>query len=237
MSKPRILVIIPCYNEQETIAPLLRDISACGHSYETLVIDDGSKDATYEIASQFSPTVRLLKHLGIGSAVQTGIKYAYAKGFDFCVHIDGDGQHPPSEISKLLQAYQDMPRSLLIGNRYLQRDSSRLPRIRRWGERTIAWALNLLFTCRITDPTSGMRLMDKQAIAFFAHHYPRDLSEPLSLAWALKEKLAVGEVSVSMRARHPAPERIAYILRVLGDIILARLTGPVPLATRRPTLS
>lgn len=230
MSSPRVLIIIPCYNEQGAIAALLEEVSACQQGYETIVIDDGSRDNTYQVARRFSPAVKLLRNLGIGGAVQTGIKYAHSNGFDFCVQIDGDGQHPPGEVAKLLQAYRELPRSIIIGSRYLQHDTFRSTWARRFGGQVIAWALSTLFSqCAITDPTSGMRLMDRKAIEFFANHYPHDFPEPISLAWALKEGFSVGEVSVQMRAREHGDSSIiglkpiAYMLRVLGYILLARL--------------
>lgn len=229
-NKPRVLIIIPCYNEQGAVSALLEEVSACCQGYETIVIDDGSKDATYQIASQLSPTVKLLRNLGIGGAVQTGIKYAYNNDFDFCVQIDGDGQHPPSEVEKLLQAYWETPRSIIIGSRYLQHDTFRSTWSRRFGGKTIAYALNTLFTkSAVTDPTSGMRLMDRKVIDFFAEHYPHDFPEPISMAWALKEGFSVGEIPVQMRAREHGNSSIIgfkpiiYMLRVLSYIALARI--------------
>ena len=229
MNSPRVLIIIPCYNEQGSIAALLQEILACQQGYETIVVDDGSQDATYQIARQFSPTVRHLRNLGIGAAVQVGIKYARSKGFDFCVQIDGDGQHHPGEISKLLQAYQEMPHSIIIGSRYLQNDTFHSTWARRFGGRVIAKAMNTLFSqCTVTDPTSGMRLIDRKAIEFFAKHYPHDFPEPISLAWAFKAGFTVGEVQVKMRTRVHGNSSIvglkpiSYMFRVLGYIVLAR---------------
>ena len=227
----RVLLIIPCFNEQSAIAPLLNEIDACGASYATVVIDDGSRDSTADIARQLSPTVRLITNLGIGGAVQTGLKYAARNGFEFCVQIDGDGQHPPEEVGKLLETYRQSPRSIIIGSRYLTHDSFRSTFARRFGGRTIAWTLNMLFSkCRVTDPTSGMRLMDRSAIELFASRYPHDFPEPISLAWALRDGLSVGECAVRMRARAHGQSSIAglkplaYMLRVLGYILLARLS-------------
>jgi glycosyltransferase involved in cell wall biosynthesis len=235
MTAPRVLIIIPCYNEEGAIAKLLTEIAQCRKHYETIVIDDGSQDATYQIARQYSPTVKLLRNLGIGGAVQTGIKYAQGKDFDFCIQIDGDGQHPPGEICKLLQAYRQAPRSIIVGSRYLQHDSFRSTWARRFGGQVIARALSTLFPqSAVTDPTSGMRLMDRKAIRFFAQNYPHDFPEPISLAWALKEGLAVGEVPVMMRARDHGSSSIiglkpiVYMMRVLGYIALARLLRPAP---------
>lgn len=229
-NQPRVLLIIPCFNEAGSIEALLKEIHSCGERYDTVVIDDGSRDNTYDIASKLSPTVRLVRNLGIGGAVQTGIKYALKNNYDFCVQIDGDGQHPPSEVKKLLEAYRTQPRSILIGSRYIENDTFRSTWARRAGSRVLSTALNGLFSgCVVTDPTSGMRLMDRQAIAFFAERYPHDFPEPISLAWGLREGLTAGEIPVQMRAREHGQSSIVglkplvYMFRVLGYILLARL--------------
>ena len=229
-NKPRVLLIIPCYNEEHTIAPLLDEVANCGLECSTIVIDDGSNDATYHIAKARSPTIRLIRNLGIGGAVQAGIKYAYKNDFDFCVQIDGDGQHPPGEVIKLLNAYKTAPSSIITGSRYLLHDSFRSTWARRIGGQSIAWVLNFLFpVCQVTDPTSGMRLMDRRSIEFFSQRYPHDFPEPISLAWALKEGFSAAEIPVKMRDREHGDSTIiglkpiAYMIRVLGYIFLARI--------------
>lgn len=230
MKSARVLLIIPCYNEQDSIAQLLEEIRHCCLDHEVLVIDDGSHDNTFSIARTIAPTVRLVRNLGIGGAVQTGIKYAQRHDFDFCVQIDGDGQHPPGEVAKLLLAYAQKPAAITIGSRYLTNGSFRSTWSRRVGGQTIAYALTQLFAgCKVSDPTSGMRLMDRRAMAFFARHYPYDFPEPISLAWALRAGLNVRDVPVEMRAREHGQSSIgglkpvAYMFRVLGYIVLARL--------------
>lgn len=230
MKSARVLLIIPCYNEQKSIAPLLKEIAELCQDYKVLVIDDGSNDDTFRIAQDLSPTVRLLRNLGIGGAVQTGIKYAERHDFDFCVQIDGDGQHPPDQVLKLLEAHAKDPVEIIIGSRFLSSDTFRTTWTRRLGGQVIARALNYLFVdCRISDPTSGMRLMDRRAIRFFARYYPCDFPEPISLAWALRAGMTVRDVPVEMRARQHGQSSIvgikplAYMFRVLGYILLARL--------------
>lgn len=226
---PRVLLIVPCYNEAGSIAGLLQEIRECLGNYSTIVIDDGSVDDTAAIAGKLSPVVRLVQNLGIGGAVQTGIKYAFQHGFDFCVQIDGDGQHPPQEVAKLLAHYREHHNNITIGSRYLNNDSFRSTWMRRLGSKLIAGSLKTLFgQCCVSDPTSGMRLMDRDAIAFFARCYPHDYPEPISLAWALKEGLSVGETAVKMRAREHGRSSIfgiksaAYMFRVIGYVLLAR---------------
>jgi glycosyltransferase involved in cell wall biosynthesis len=227
---PRILLVIPCYNEEASIGDLLGEIAATGRGYHTLVVDDGSADATAAVARARSPVARLSQNLGIGGAVQTGVKYAARNGYDFCLQIDGDGQHDPREIETLLAAYRRQPGNITIGSRFIANAGFRSTRLRRIGSRMIALTLNRLFSGgRITDPTSGMRLLDRRAIAFFAQRYPMDFPEPISLAWAMRAGLTVGEAPVGMRPRETGVSSIdglkavSYMIRVLGYILLARL--------------
>jgi len=231
--RSRILLVIPCYNEEASIGGLLTEIAAISSDYHTLVVDDGSSDATYAVASARSPAARLTQNLGIGGAVQTGIKYAARHGYDFCIQIDGDAQHDPREIELLLDAYRRQPTNIVIGSRFIDNAGFRSTRLRRFGSRLIALALNNLFAGgRITDPTSGMRLLDRRAIEFFARKYPMDFPEPIALAWALRAGLSVGEAPVGMRARETGVSSIdgfktvSYMIRVLGYILLARLERP-----------
>jgi glycosyltransferase involved in cell wall biosynthesis len=233
MSGPRILLIIPCYNEEKSVSPLLTEITQLGTDYQTLVVDDGSSDRTYEVAKAAHHRVRLLVNLGIGGAVQTGIKFADSHAFNYCVQIDGDGQHQPDQIEALLEAQRLSGANIVIGSRYLHGETFRSTWSRRFGSRIIGRAIGLLFSAPvITDPTSGMRLMDGAAIRYFSRQYPHDFPEPISLAWALRAGLTVQECPVEMRAREHGHSSIsglkafAYMLRVLAYIILGRIRRP-----------
>ncbi len=227
----RVLLVIPCHNEEASVGKVLIEISRIGRGYHTLVIDDGSTDATYAVASAYTRVARLSQNLGIGGAVQTGIKYAARNNFDFCIQIDGDGQHDPREIETLLNAYRLQPNNIIIGSRFIRNSGFRSTMWRRVGSKIIARFLSYLFDgCRISDPTSGMRLLDRRAIEFFAQRYPMDFPEPISLAWAMRAGLTVGEAPVEMRARGTGEssiggsKQITYMIRVLGYILLARLS-------------
>src|SRR5689334_17720009 len=138
----RLLLIIPCFNEAASIGGLLNEIAATGRGSHTLVVDDGSTDATTAVASRHSPVARLAQNLGIGGAVQTGIKYAARQNFDFCIQIDGDGQHDPREIEALLNAYHRQGANIVVGSRFIDNTGFRSTRLRRLGIRLIAFALN-----------------------------------------------------------------------------------------------
>ena len=224
----KILAIIPCYNEAASLPALLEQMVRHCPELDLLVIDDASTDNTAEVVSGKLPVIRLVRNLGIGGAVQTGLKYALRNGYELALQIDGDGQHPPEQIPNMLAHYREVPVNILIGSRFLEEGGFNSTFLRRQGIFLIRWTLNLLYGSRITDPTSGMRLMDRKAIALFSKQYPQDYPEPISIANALEQGMSVAEVSVSMRSRMSGKSTISglwsliYMIQVVGYILLTR---------------
>ena len=234
---PSVLLIVPCYNEEHSIAGLLEEIRHLSKGFDTLVIDDGSTDGTYTEAVQHSRCIRHIENLGIGGAVQSGIIFANRHGYELCVQLDGDGQHPPGEVAKLVAAYRQGPTNIVVGTRYSSRRHFQSTWLRRLGSQLIGLTLRLAFGgVRISDPTSGLRLFDRRAIRFFARDYPHDFPEPISLARALRRGLTLSEAPVTMRPRQHGTSTIdgvrslSYMIRVISYMILARLQ-PVPPAS------
>ena len=217
------------------IGQVLQEIHALDHHYDTLVVDDGSSDGTFEAAGMASHRVRLVRNLGIGGAVQTGIKFAHRHGYDLCIQIDGDGQHPPDQIALLVEAHSRQPCNILVGSRFVIGDTFRSTWARRLGGRLISGFIRLLFgSSTLTDPTSGMRLMDRIAMTFFSESYPHDFPEPISLAWALRHGLTIRELPVEMRPRENGSSSImglttvSYMARVLFYILVAAVQRRPP---------
>jgi glycosyltransferase involved in cell wall biosynthesis len=233
----KLLVVIPCFNEGATIRSLIQEIDGALRNLElatsVLVIDDGSTDNTRRQAETHATVVSLPVNLGIGGAVQTGIKFAKNNNFDFCIQIDGDGQHPPVEIPKLLAAYEKNPTNVTIGSRFLNNSSFRSTWSRRLGISGIRSLNGLLTSQRISDPTSGFRLFDRRAIAVFATEYPVDYPEPIALSLARKNDLTVSEIPITMRARRHGKssisglQNISYMVRVCVSMLLVKLRGTV----------
>jgi hypothetical protein len=134
-----------------------------------------------------------------------------------------------SEITALRKAQAETGANLVIGSRFLGDGDFQSTAMRRAGIRMIAYALRTLFGVRVTDPTSGFRLMDRDAIALFARHYPQDFPEPVSIAVAVEHGLRVVEAPVTMRERVHGTSSLsglrsaAYMFRVLGYLVLLRL--------------
>jgi glycosyltransferase involved in cell wall biosynthesis len=227
--QPRVLAIIPCYNEAANVPSVINEIKGSAGYCDVLVIDDGSTDDTFSVAAKCAPTLRLEANLGIGGCLQTGLKYARRHDYDLCIQVDGDGQHPPSEIERLFQHEAETKADIVVGSRFLRTEGYQSTFLRRGGIALISWALRLLFGSHITDPTSGFRLMNRRAIALFSVDYPLDYPEPISLAHALHNGLTVSETSVKMRARRlgnssiSGLKSVSYVIRVLSYVLLAKL--------------
>lgn len=222
-----MLAIIPAYNEQEALGGLLAELRVLprdGFELDTVVVDDGSSDHTSSVAKAGGARVlRLCKNLGIGGAVQSGLRLAHREGYDAAVQIDGDGQHPPSELPVLLARSGD----LVVGTRYRAKDGFRSVRMRRLGSWWLRVLLRVVTRLRISDPTSGFRLYRKRALDLFDETYPYDFPEPESLAIARAAGLTVAEVAVSMRERQGGKSSIAgldsiyYMVKVTVAVLLA----------------
>lgn len=232
----RLLLIIPAFNEQASLGGLLAEIKAlptqAGVQIEAVVVDDGSSDRTQEVARAHGARVlRLCRNLGIGGAVQAGIQLAHREGFDAAVQMDGDGQHPPAELQKLLAPVTggDAP-DLVVGTRYRDGASQfRSTVLRRLGSAWLRGILRLVTRLRISDPTSGFRLYGARALRLFSDTYPYDFPEPESLAMARAAGLAVIEVPIAMRERQGGQSSISgytsiyYMFKVTVAVVLAYL--------------
>lgn len=210
----RALIIIPCYNEQDSLGGVLQEIaklSLPGYAFDPLVINDASKDRTVEVARQHdSRYLDLPVNLGIGGAVQTGMKYAVRNDYDIAIQLDGDGQHPPSEIIKLIALYESAGSDLVIGSRFLENIGFRSSYVRRLGIRYFYGLNRLLTGKRIYDSTSGFRLFGKKALQIGAMSYPDDYPEPESLVMFSKQRLSVYETPVIMRERQGGRSSIGH---------------------------
>lgn len=201
----KLLIILPCYNEQAALPALLAELNGLylpGYDITPLVVNDCSKDATAQVARQYGVKVLDLPiNLGIGGAVQSGLIYAHTDDFDLAIQMDGDGQHPPKELIKLLDCHTATQANLVIGSRFIERQGFQSSFTRRIGIGYF-YRLNLLFTGqRIFDSTSGYRLFDRKAIALAAAYYPDDYPEPESLVYFAKAGLVIKETPVVMAGR------------------------------------
>lgn len=218
----RVLVIIPAYNEEATIGAVLDTLRAEVPSYTVLVIDDGSCDRTAEIveARDDALLVRMPFNVGIGSAMQTGYKFALRHGFDIAIQCDADGQHPVGQMPKLVEKLREGNLDLVIGSRYVADTGYNPSFSRRLGKSLLSRLVNGFIGGGITDTTSGYRAANRRVIANFAHHYPDDYPEAESLVLLHMHGLKAGEVPVTMQPRQGGvtsispPHAAYYIVKV-----------------------
>lgn len=201
----RIAVIIPAYNEEASIASVVQDvhrISDNGLKLTPVVVNDCSKDKTKSvIAGLDCVALNLPINLGIGGAVQTGIKYAFDHDFDFAIQIDGDGQHPPKYIPLLLEEMKKNQWDVAIGSRFIQKEGFQSTVLRRGGIWYFQWMLKIIIGKTVTDSTSGMRMMNRKAMELLYAYYPDEYPEPEALIIYRRKGLNFGEVPVQMNER------------------------------------
>ena len=197
------LAVVPAYNERATVRDVIDSLHRKTPQLDVLVIDDGSTDATAELAEDAGARVlRMPFNLGIGGAVQAGFKYAAENGYDYMVQVDGDGQHDPGEISKLFAAAEGPDRAdMICGSRFATATGYIAPISRRTGIHLFAFLLSRLLRQPVTDPTSGFRLYNRRAIALFARDYPHDYPEVEAVLMLHHHRLTMREVPVVMLQR------------------------------------
>jgi glycosyltransferase involved in cell wall biosynthesis len=204
----RTLVFIPAWNEAASISEVIADVRESLPGAEILVVDDGSTDATTRTARAAGVLVATLPfNQGLGAALQTGYLWALREGYDFCAHLDADGQHPANEVARLLAEVEADRADLVIGSRYtdpgaeVAADDYRPTFSRRIGTSVFRFFLTLATRQRFTDTTSGMRAANRRVMSLFSVHYSPDFAEIESLQLAVREGLRVQEVPVRMLER------------------------------------
>jgi glycosyltransferase involved in cell wall biosynthesis len=239
MPEPRRIAIVPARDEAAAIAGVLDELRAFDPRLDVVVVDDGSVDDTAAIARARGATVvRLPFNLGIGGAVQTGFKYALEHGYDEAVRLDGDGQHIPAELPKLIGPLEAGEADIVVGSRFAGDEGTdyKPPLARRAGIRFFARIVSWLVHQRVTDTTSGFQALNRKGIALFAADYPHDYPEVEATVMVVKNRLRLKEVRVTMREREHgrssinALRSIYYVLKVTLALFVGIFRrGAVPL--------
>jgi len=224
-----ILAIVPAYNEEKTVAEVVRGVLRVLPRARVLVVDDGSADATAGLARRAGAAV--VSHpfnLGYGAALETGFLYALSHGFSAAVLVDGDGQHDPAFLPRLLEPLASGRADLVVGSRFLERGGYRTPRMRRAGMLLFGWLASLYTGQRVTDPTSGFQALNRRAMELFAAgHFPPDFPDADVLILLSRAGLVIREVPVRM---NPAPDAgsmhrglvpLYYVFKMLLSMALA----------------
>lgn len=228
----RVAVIIPCFNEEANVLQLYTEIKSIIFSksfyVEPIFINDCSEDNTKHVLQENNiPHIDLPVNLGIGGAVQTGFKYALRNGFDIAVQMDGDGQHPPCELEKILIPFCNNEADIVIGSRYITNEGFQSSGLRRFGINYFKKLNQFLVGIEVNDSTSGYRALNRKVLEIVANYYPDEYPEPETIVLFTLNHLKIKEVPVVMRERQGgqssirAYKTIYYMFKVtLGTIFL-----------------
>jgi len=230
----RTIVIVPAWNEAEAIGPALAEIARTNPGMDLLVVDDGSRDNTADIAEAAGAIVlRLPFNLGVGGAVRAGYEYARRFDYDQAVRVDADGQHDPADIQAVLEGLKVADISL--GVRFAGKGQYEARGPRRWAMSLLAAIVSRMAHTRLTDITSGFRGANRRAIAQFCRHFPAEyLGDTVdSLVVAIRSGLTVTQVPTEMRVRQggrpsSSPLKAAmYLVRAFFALFIAMTRRPV----------
>lgn len=222
------IVIIPAYNEMGSIVKTITDIQENAKTFDYVIINDCSKDDTEKVCEENGfNVVSLPVNLGIGGAVQTGYMYALRNGYEIAVQFDGDGQHNAKYLDEMADYLEKKKLGMLIGSRFITNEGFQSSGMRRLGIKYFTFLIKLVTGKKITDPTSGMRMVSRNIIEIFANDYPKDYPEPESVVAILRKKVLVEEMPVLMNEREEGVSSISpkksiyYMIKVTLAILMA----------------
>ena len=195
------IVVIPAYNEEDALPGVLAELGSVVPHFDVVVVDDGSADATAEVARRHGVTcVQLPFNLGIGGALRAGYRFALESGYERAVQFDGDGQHRADQIHVLLDGL-DRGADMVIGNRFASGDYA-VGRSRSVAMGALRVGVRMLAGRRYVDTSSGFRAVQRPLLDAFAREYPVEYMDSVeTLVAACRAGYRVDEVPVRMEQR------------------------------------
>jgi glycosyltransferase involved in cell wall biosynthesis len=236
----RTLIVMPAFNEEAAVGDVVREVLRTVTDADVLVVDDGSRDRTSQVARAAGARVLELPfNLGVGGAMRAGFKYAVTQGYTAVVQVDSDGQHDPTGVASLLAALET--HDVVIGARFAGEGDYEAKGPRRWAMVVLAAVVSRIAGTRLTDTTSGFRATGPRALGIFARHYPAEyLGDTVeSLVLAARAGCRITQVPVSMRVRaggtpsHDPVKAAVYLGRACLALVLALWRPPLALADDR----
>jgi glycosyltransferase involved in cell wall biosynthesis len=231
-----LLVVIPAYNEAANVAGVVADVRASLPGFDVLVVDDGSADATADVAARAGARVlRLPVNSGYGVALQTGYKYAVRHGYRIVAQMDADGQHRAGFMPELLHHVERGEADIVIGSRFLDNDGHYQPsRARKIGMGIFSRMASRIMRQHVSDPTSGYQVMRIDVARFFCTDvYPADYPDADILILLHRSGFRVAEVGVQMRmptgkSMHSGHRSLYYVYKMLLSILVTLLRPSAP---------
>lgn len=228
----KVLVIIPAYNEEETILRVIDKLKEDCPRADYVVVNDCSTDHTLERLEEAGASyLNLPLNLGIGGGVQTGYKYALKNGYDIAIQIDGDGQHDTAYLNEVIAPIEAGEADITIGSRFITKEGFQSSGIRRVGIKFLSTLIYLCCGTKVHDVTSGFRAVNREGIKLYAKDYPIDYPEPEAIVKASVMGLRIQEMPVVMKEREAGESSISplksiyYMIKVSIAIVICRLSS------------
>jgi hypothetical protein len=224
----KYLIVIPAFNEENSISRVIHDVKVHVPFADILVVNDGSTDRTPAVVEEQGATcVNHPFNLGYGAALQTGFRFATARGYDFVITMDADGQHVPLSIANLMKALQDEEADIVIGSRFLG-GTYNVDLPRRIGIRLFSLIARLYTGITITDPTSGFQLLQKSVFSHLAKadNYPLDYPDVNIIMALHKRRFKIVETPVEMiekkngKSMHSGLKPFFYVMRMCLAVVM-----------------
>jgi glycosyltransferase involved in cell wall biosynthesis len=222
-----VLIIVPAYNEEGAVGGVVEEICTTLPGVPVLVIDDCSEDSTIATARAAGARVLPLPHhLGLGGAVQAGYKLAFELGYEYVIRLDGDGQHDPRDIPSVLDALRSSGCEMVIGSRYVAKDSNHTSFLRSLGIRFFRLMLRPILGKPVLDPTSGFVGVNRAALQVFSRSFPLEYPEIEALVVLKRRAFRFMEVPCRVRPRAAGKSSITplksvyYIVHVLMGVLV-----------------
>ena len=218
--KERVLVVIPAYNEVDSISGVIAEVKHELKNAEILVVNDCSTDGTEKKIEESVNLINNTFNMGYAMSVQTGIKYAKLHDFDYVIQMDADGQHPASEAKKLLDACIERKADIALGTRYYKGSTYKSPFFRRFGTKLFAGLIRIFCKKKITDPLSGFQCINRRVINYYsgAGNYPEYPDAGLIIEMLMK-KYKIIEVPVKMKKRQAGVSMHSGIIKPIVYMI------------------
>ncbi len=223
----RILLLIPAFNEEESIGHVIVEARQIVPELDILVTNDCSTDSTAMVARRAGAQVLTVPHhLGLGGVLQAGYRLAYELGYDYVVRIDGDGQMDPRDIPTLLSTLRTSGCEMVIGSRYLANDDGHTSPVRGLGIRFFRAILRPILGKPVMDPTSGFVGVNRRALEVFSNSFPLEYPEIEALVVLRRRAFHFLEVPCRIRPRRAGRSTITpmksvyYIVHVLLGVLV-----------------
>lgn len=228
--KAKALLIIPAHNEQDNIENVINQIKQHCPEMDYVVVNDGSSDNTAELCKKNCyKMIDLPVNIGLGGAIQAGMRYAYLNDYDYAIQFDGDGQHDASYVRRMIEEAEEKEDGqtvdIIIGSRFV--NETKPLNLRMVGSRVISFCIKLTTGKTIHDPTSGMRLYNRRAIKRLSSEMNLE-PEPDTIAYLIRCGFNIEEIQVHMNERVAgdsylnAINSIKYMAKICASILFVQ---------------